>query len=139
MECKGKKFLKVVGILLIVFGGLGIIGAITSFGAIEVADGLNDLVGGSVSTGALWAAAIISLVNAILMLVAGILGIVNKEKPEKAKLLMIFGIALIVLQVVSMIMSIVISEFTASSVLSLLVGLVLPVLFIIGAKKNMAK
>ncbi|MGI6174762.1 MAG: hypothetical protein ACOYJC_01100 [Christensenellales bacterium] len=131
MERKSNGFLKVTGILMIIAGGLGII-----FGIIAVL-GVSLLVaalGAEASLGLLTFAAILSLVSAAISLVAGILGVANAAKPEKATVCIVFGILTAVLSVLGNILT------TAGggdfSVLNLILGLVLPVLYLIGAFQN---
>ena len=111
-KTKGSGFLKVTGILMIIGGGLSIILGIVS----------------------LLGLAVLALVGAIIELVTGIVGCVNCKKPEKATACLVWGIIVAAINVLSEILSVVAGgEF---SVVSLILGLVLPVLFIIGAVLN---
>lgn len=126
---KGKNFLKVTGILMIIGAAFGIIfGIIAVLGSSALALALDE------SVGALLFASILSLIGAAIELVAGILGIKYCMRPEKANVCLVFGIIVAVLSVGGNIMSTAIgSDF---SVFSLITGLVLPVLYIIGAVFN---
>lgn len=138
---KGTNFLKVTGILMIIGGSLGII--ITLIGAAAIAaliSGAGALLGqdfmseANINGTLLWAGFALSLVGAVMELVAGILGVANCRKPEKANTCLAFGIVVAVLSVAGQI-------FNAAgggtfSVFSLILGLVLPVLYIIGAAFN---
>lgn len=128
MEAKGAKFLKVTGIIMIIGGALGIIlGIIALLGV-----GVLALAGAS--AGILTFAAILSLVSAIVQLIAGIKGVKNANKPEKAQSCIVWGAVVAVLSVLGNILTVVGGgEF---DVTSLLLGLVLPVLYIVGAVKN---
>jgi len=128
---KGAGFLKVVGILMIVFGAIGIVVALLAITALGVIDYASS---GEISSGMAYFGAILSLVSAVAELVAGIIGVVNCKKPEKANTCLAWGIIVAVLSVAGAI-------FTAASgqdfpIVSLLLGLVMPVLFIIGAIQN---
>ena len=128
MEAKGAMFLKVTGIIMIIGGALGIIlGIIALLGV-----GVLALAGAS--AGILTFAAILSLVSAIVQLIAGIKGVKNANKPEKAQSCIVWGAVVAVLSVLGNILTVVGGgEF---DVTSLLLGLVLPVLYIVGAVKN---
>ncbi len=127
-KTKGSGFLKVTGILMIIGGGLSLILGIVSLLGLAVLASLLDDYG-------LWVfAAVLALVGVIIELVTGIVGCVNCKKPEKATVCLVWGIIVAVINVVSEILSVVAGgEF---SVVSLILGLVLPVLFIIGAVLN---
>jgi len=125
---KGSGFLKVCGILMIIGGGLGIILAIVALSAVAV------LAAAGASSGMLTVAAIFALVSAALELVAGIVGVVNCKKPEKSTACMVWGIIVAVLSIVGQILTV--KAGGSFSVLSLITGLALPVLFIIGAALN---
>ncbi|NMA07201.1 MAG: hypothetical protein GX928_05760 [Ruminococcaceae bacterium] len=120
------KLLKVTGIIMIVFGAIGIIvGLLAVVGAGAVAA----LVGAS--AGGLVFAALLSLLGSVLQLVAGIMGAANKNNPAKGGKCLVLGIIVILLAVAGNIMTVVLGgEF---SVLGLVLGAVLPVLYIVGA------
>ncbi len=127
----GAKFLKVTGILMIIFGALAIVLGLVamfmlSFDVLKVS---------GAPLGALWLSAVIGLIGAVLELVAGINGALNAEKPEKAKTCMVWGIIVAGMCVLSNLITLI---FYAENfnIVSLLLGLVIPGLFIYGAYKN---
>ena len=125
---KGASFLKVTGILMIIGGGISLIVAIAALLGIAALAVLG------ASSGILYAAGVLTLVSAVAELVAGIIGVVNAKRSEKAGLCMAWGVLVAVLCVAGCVLTAVGgSDFP---VLSLILGLVLPVLFIIGAAKN---
>ncbi|MBQ8975615.1 MAG: hypothetical protein IJ072_07855 [Oscillospiraceae bacterium] len=126
---KGSGFLKVCGILMIIGGALGIILSLTALAGVAALSALAETSGGMLTV-----ACIVSLVSAVLELVAGIVGVANCKKPEKATACMVWGIIVAVLCVVGQIISV--AAGGTFNVLSCIVGLVLPVLFIIGAALN---
>lgn len=138
MEAKGKNILKVSGILLIIFGAIGLIMTIVSLVGASAIGAMAGAMG--VDTGAYNAlvtvSGVISIACGAVNLIAGILGVINAAKPEKAKTCMLLGIIMVVLQVVSTIFSIVVSGFNGTVFVGLIVGLVLPVLMIVGANQN---
>lgn len=125
---KGAGFLKVTGILMIIGGGISLIVAIAALLGIAALAVLG------ASSALLYAAGILALASAVAELVTGILGVVNANRPEKAGLCMAWGIVVAALCVLGCILTV--AGGDSFPVLSLILGLVLPVLFIIGAAQN---
>lgn len=134
MEAKGAGFLKVTGIIMIIGGSIGIIIAILALVGVAALDtmGVTDYI--EYNTGLLYASGAISLIGAAMELVAGIIGVKNCKKPEKAVTCMVFGIIVILFSLIGSILTVVGGD--SFPVVSFLIGLVLPVLYIIGAVKN---
>ena len=129
-KTKGSGFLKVTGILMIIGGGISIImGIIAALGVAALA-----YIAGGDSSALLYASAVLMLISAVAELVAGIIGVVNCKKPEKAVVCIAWGLIVAVLSVAGTILNSV--GGGTFSVFSLLLGLVLPVLYIIGAVFN---
>lgn len=123
--------MKVTGILMIIFGALSIIVSIIA--AIGVA-ALLLISDGAVSSTLLYTAVALLIVSAVAELVAGIIGVVNCKKPEKAGTCIAWGIIVAVFCVAGTILQSV--GGGSFSVFSLISGLALPVLYIIGAVLN---
>ena len=123
--------IKVVSIIMIIFGALAVILAIigllgaaalgSMLGAMDSAAGLA--AGGIMAVGIIFACA-----AGILEFITGIVGVKNANKPEKATALIVLSVIIILLVVVNIIMS----GFDWTSIL----GFVLPVLLLIGALMN---
>lgn len=126
---KGSKFLKVTGILMIIFGALALILSIVA------AIGLAALASLDLNTWQYTAAVILMLVGSIFELIAGIVGVKNCNKPEKAGTCMVWGIIVIALSVLSNVLTLV-GNPDNFSIVNLLTGLVIPVLYLIGAVMN---
>ncbi len=126
---KGSKFLKVTGILMIIFGALALILSIVA------AIGLAALVALELNTWQYTAAVILMLVGSIFEMIAGIVGVKNCNKPEKAGTCMVWGIIVIALSVLSNVLTLV-GNPDNFSIVNLLTGLVIPVLYLIGAVMN---
>ena len=126
---KGRKFLKVTGILMIIGGGFGIIGGILAMlGAGALAAVLET------SAGGLMLASALILASAVFQLIAGIMGVKHCDNPEKAQSCLVMGVIVAILSVAGNIISNVLgSDF---NIFSYATGLVIPVLYIIGAVKN---
>ncbi|NLB43153.1 MAG: hypothetical protein GX815_13045 [Clostridiales bacterium] len=129
MEKNGNKFLKVTGILMIIGGSLGIIiGIIAVVGAL----GLNLLSEGETVL-LVWGSVAV-LMSAIVSLIAGIIGVKNAAKPEKAQICIVFGVITALFAVLGSLMTVLGGgKFNAGS---LIIGLLLPVLYLIGAFQN---
>lgn len=126
---KGRKFLKVTGILMIIGGAFGIIGGIIAMiGAGALAAVLET------SAGGLMLASVLILASAVFQLIAGIMGVKNCDKPEKAQSCLVMGVIVAILSVSGNIISNVLGS--SFNILSYATGLVIPVLYIIGAVKN---
>lgn len=126
---KGRKFLKVTGILMIIGGAFGIIGGIIALiGAGALAAVLET------SAGGLTLASALILASAVFQLFAGIMGVKNCDKPEKAQSCLVMGIIVAILSVSGNIISNVLGS--SFEIMSYATGLIIPVLYIIGAVKN---
>lgn len=135
---QGSKMLKVTGILMIIGGALSLVIALIAVIGIAAAASLaaGALGGGIIALAVI--ASILALLGGGIELAAGILGVKNWNQPAKAQSCIVFGAIIIALSVLSNILNLASgSEF---NLFSLLLGLVLPVLYLIGAVqlKNMA-
>ena len=126
---KGRKFLKVTGILMIIGGAFGIIGGIVAMiGSGALAAVLET------SAGGLMLASALILASAVFQLIAGIMGVKNCDKPEKAQSCIVIGVIVAILSVAGNVISNVLgSDF---NIINYATGLIIPVLYIIGAVKN---
>ena len=129
---KGHKFLKVTGILMIIGGALSaILGIVAVLGVAALAY----IASAQTEAGMLYASTILLLISGVVELIAGIIGVINAEKPQKAKVCIVWGALVAILSVAGTILGVVGgSDFSVSG---LVLGLVLPVIYIIGAVKNM--
>ena len=76
----------------------------------------------------------VAILSSVFSLVVGILGVKWCNRPDKAGTLFVLGIILIVLAALSLLSSF--GGDSSSSVVSGLIGLVLPVLYTLGAWQN---
>ena len=126
---KGRKFLKVTGILMIIGAAFGIIGGIIAIIGVGAMAAVLET-----SAGGLMFASVLILASAVFQLIAGIMGVKNCEKPEKAQSCLIMGVIVAILSVAGNVISNVLgSQF---SIINYATGLIIPVLYIIGAAKN---
>ena len=134
MNAKGKTLLKVVGILNIIIGIFGIIGSIMLLlgggllGALGAAAG--ELEAGAALGALTTVAAIISMISSILLIIAGAVAV--KRCNEISSTCFIWGIILVIIQVISLVITITSGGFSPMS----LIGLVLPVLYLVGGAMN---
>lgn len=118
----GKGLLKVSGILLIIFAAISIV--ILVFGMIAAAS-----LGGALGAAVGGIVLVLGLVSSVFSLIMGILGVKYANVPAKATVCMVFAIIAIALQLISLVSG-------DANIISALIGLVLPVLYLIGALKN---
>ena len=137
---RGSKMLMVVGIIMIVFGAIAALIVILAILGLLSAKAQGQ-------TEALLAAAelssmtqlmisyVFTALSSVTMLIAGIVGVINWNRLEKAKTCMIWGIICIA---ISLLGNVILPPFIGQKIqiLSVAIGLVLPVLYFIGAKKN---
>lgn len=126
---KGKKFLKITGILMIIGGAIGIVGGVL---AVLGAGALAALL--EVSATGLLLSSILILVSAILQFIAGIMGVKHCENPAKAQSCFIIGILVALCSVAGNVISAVLSD--TFNFMNLITGLIIPVLYIYGAMQN---
>jgi len=139
MEKKSNGFLKVTGILMIIGGAVGTILNIGTVACAGILSAAADAAGvaSELNTGLLLVATILMLVGAIVQLIAGIIGVANAAKPEKAGVCIVFGALVAILSVVGNILTSVAGG--AFSIPLLFTGLILPALYLVGAFQNKAK
>lgn len=142
-KAPGKGFLKGVGILLIIGGVFGFIGAASNaFVASALSSGSLDSATTAIYEQAgltaetFQAGIITSVIQGVIYLVAGILGVANCNKIEKANICFICGIVLIAFVLVNAGISAATTGFTALSIVSILASLILPLLYFWGALKK---
>ena len=109
------------------FGSFGLIAALISIVGIGV------LISTGLGTSLLYLALIVTIASAVIEFVSGIIGVTSWNKQEKAKRCKILGILMIVTTVCGTILSIVGGQEFGSIALNTILGLVLPVLYLIGA------
>ena len=128
---KGAGMLKVVGILMIVFGGIALVLGIIAAVAVAAVAFLSE---GLLTTNLLYASTALMVASAVAELVAGIVGVVNCTKPEKAGVCIVWGAIVAVLCVAGTVLNLVAhGEF---NICTMAVGLVLAVQFYIGGVPN---
>ena len=126
---KGRKFLKVTGILMIIGAAFGIIGGIIAMIGVGALAAVLET-----SAVGLMLASVLVLASAVFQLIAGIMGVKNCDKPEKAQTCLVMGIIVAILSVAGNVTSSVLGS--SFNITSYVTGLVIPVLYIIGAAKN---
>lgn len=138
MNAPGKNLLKVCGILFIISGAISIIAGIGSVFIVNTWDSLSLSVlqvyeQTNITKSSLAVSAVLSMIQGILFLVTGIIGIKNCNRPEKANTCMVLAIVTIVLILASAVYSTITGQL---AIVSVIIWLVIPLLFLWGALKN---
>lgn len=129
---KGKGLLKVVGILMIIGGAISIIMSIIAIASVGTLTYFTD---GDLSSVQLNPTiSVVMILGSVAELIAGIIGVKNCKKPEKATSCLVFGIIVAIFNLLGIIIGAV--GGSGFNFVSLVIGLVLPVLFIVGAVMN---
>ncbi|MCL2397168.1 MAG: hypothetical protein FWC93_03790 [Defluviitaleaceae bacterium] len=133
----GKQILFVVGISYIIFGGLGFLGAFLGMGSVTTWDIISPM-----ASGMSWAHFnAILLIAGLFHIFTGITGVINRARLEKASMLRILGGTDIALAIFIVMLNMAVSAYAPrnlASIFILIIRFVLPVLYIIGAQKNLA-
>ncbi|MDR0292707.1 MAG: zinc-ribbon domain-containing protein [Oscillospiraceae bacterium] len=128
VDAPGKNFLKITGILYIVFAAIKIISA---FFLLDTADrilGIESFFGAPATlSGSIAGISIISILIGVFGLIIGILGVKNCDSPGEARTLKILAVIDFIVTVIFL--------FFNFSWISLL-SLAIPILYFIGAEKN---
>ena len=140
---KSNKFLKVTGILMIIGGSFGLIasvflflfGVLLTMGALlHPAPGVNqavEIIGAGIG---------IAIAGAIIQFIAGIAGVKNAKKPEKANLCIVLGSLTALFYIASQIFTYVGgASKTYLDYVVVVIGLVVPALYLVGAVQNKMK
>ncbi len=122
------KMLKVVGVLMIIFGGLGVLLSGFAFLGLSMFMDTIKASGEIVDETIVYGSLAIGIVYAILQLATGIIAVINYQEPEKAKLIIILGFILVAINIISTIM---VLSYEETNILSILISFVLPTLLII--------
>lgn len=128
---KGATMLKVTGIIMIVFAAFGIIGCILSL----IGMAAISLLVGPVALVFLWLSLLISVVGAVSELIAGINGVKYCNDGAKANVCMLWGGIVAGCCILSSVLTL-ISYPKNFNIFSLIIGLILPGLYLYGAYQN---
>lgn len=131
MTNQGQTFLKVTSILIIIGG---IIALFAGVFAILGVSALAALMGSAEGTGLLYAGSVLAVVTSAVEILAGAKGLKACRLPEKAGECVILGIAIVALSMISMVVSV--KGGGEFKIINLVVNLLVPVLYILGAVKT---
>jgi len=134
---KSNKFLKVTGVLMIIGGSFGLIGSIFLFlfgVLLTVGALLNPAPGVDQAVEIIGTGIGIAIAGAIIQFVAGIAGVKNAKNPEKANFCIALGSLTALFYIASQILTYVGgASRTFLDYIIVMVGLVVPALYIVGA------
>ena len=133
---RGKVLLMVTGILTLIGGIVSVVTLLGSLGAMNyISAGLAWL---GISTGAFYGYVVFDFVAAAILLITGIVAIANSGKPAKADLVFKLGIATIICRIVDWIWgsALVGGYVQVVTPLNVVLGLIVPVLLLVGASMN---
>lgn len=127
---KGQQMLKVCSILMIIGGALNLLLAIIVIAGLAVLMAALEGAGAALLVAAMVAACL----GGALELAAGIVGVKAAEMPSvgKIKAALILGILVVVLCLFNLITNVVSEGFTTSSIITMLLGVVVPILYLVG-------
>ena len=131
MKNQGQTFLKVTSILMVIGG---IIALFAGVFAILGVSALAALMGSTEGTGLLYAGSVLAVVTSAVEILAGAKGLKACRLPEKAGECVILGIAIVALSMISMVVSV--KGGGEFKIINLVVNLLVPVLYILGAVKT---
>ena len=132
-ETKGSGLLKFAGILLIIGGILGILLGLIALLGLAAWAGMT---GNDHASNLPYVTGAFTLISAVLQLIAGVVGIKNCKKAEKANACIVWGAIIIVLCVIGSVITV--AGGNAFPAATFFPGLILPALYIAGAVKNKA-
>ena len=119
--------LKVVSILMIIFGAIALFANLGSIAQINALGGFELFAYVGISPGLITFWCVLVIIGNILMLLAGIMGLASKSKALLEKM----GIILIVVQLLCLIVAIPAQMFSWTNI----TGFLFPVLYYLGAKQ----
>lgn len=151
MKPKGKNFLLVTGIIIVICAGITLLTSVIGLSTIDiimrnmeqtysqipsVKDTFSSL-GIPLSRGYYITSYISSIISSTIWLIAGILGIVLCKRPEKAQINLVMGILMFAYIVIQNIIFAALGYMLAAmAALGIILGAILPVLYLIGAVLN---
>lgn len=131
MKNQGQTFLKVTSILMVIGG---IIALLAGVFAILGVSALAALMGSAEGTGLLYAGSVLAVVTSAVEILAGAKGLKACRLPGKAGECVILGIAIVALSMISMAVNV--KGGGEFKIINLVVNLLVPVLYILGAVKT---
>ena len=130
---KSNMFLKVTGILMIIGGALSLLLVIFAGGLAMLFGGALGLAG----VGLVIFSLILALVGSVIQFIAGIVGVKNAARPEKAMACIVWGFLTVAVSLLSNILSI--AGGSTVGAFTWILGLALPALYLVGAFQNKSR
>lgn len=120
--------LKIISILMIIGGAVSVLFSILSLSA-----GMTGSVTKTATGEDVVLLSILSLAIGCIQLAAGIAGLMNWKKPEHAGICITFGVVLVIISIANVIYSVIVSGISMRNVSSLIMGIILPALYLFSA------
>lgn len=120
--------LKIISILMIIGGAVSAL-----FSILALSVGMTGHIGAYQSPQQVIWLSLASLAIGAIQLLAGIFGVRYAARPKKAKICLGFGIVLLAISLANEIYSVVISGISTGNISSLIMGIILPGLYLLGA------
>ena len=120
--------LKVCSILMIIGAAIDIILSVIALAGVGI------LAAAGIATGLVIVSTILLILACIIQMIAGVKGVKGANDPALGSKCVIWGVLVIILSVISNVLNIIAGN--GFNTFSFLLGLVLPVLYIIGASKS---
>jgi len=142
VQAPGAKMLKVVGIIMVVFGGMGVIFIPIIFLMFYFMAPIFSEVGVDFYSDAFMASLIVGVAGPLFNVFAGIMAIKYNARLDKAQLLRLLGIIGIVVVVISTVFAYILMssmmpfDTGISAAVEPPISLVLPILYLVGAIQN---
>lgn len=128
---KQSKFLKVMGIIMTIFGSISIL---INLAALIMLPSENELNLMDTPYTKMYILLIFALVLSIILIILGIMGIKNHNKPEKAKICITAGIIYIILLTISNVLTIFATNRPlASLIVPSIISYIVPTLYLVAA------
>ncbi len=126
---EGSRFLRVTGVLMIIFASVALVAAV--FAVI----GIGILAAGDVPIGRFIVTTSAAFLGAVAEFVTGILGVKNWDHPERANVCIGWGITVIALSLIAD--ALVFAFFPEYfQIASIAIGLIIPILYLLGSFQN---
>ena len=130
---KQSKLLKIMGIIMTIFGFLSTLSNIFSV-ALVMLSSKSELNSMYTSYTNMYISSIFAIALSIILTIIGIMGTINYNKPEKAKICIIAGLIHVILLTISNIFTIFATNGSLTAIIVFsIISYIIPILYLVGA------